>query len=127
MRSGEEVLKGLKKDGKVWDQKLERVQGMLLNEEMFDVGQEGIQGKGGNMRGGRDGKRMNGMSVERIKKVIGCLRDECQKGNGGKRIQIGKKKGKKRGVGIGWFEEKVVEEVVGMIVEGVYEEVFGKR
>lgn len=63
------------------------------------------------------------MSLQRINKVIASLRDESYKPNPAKRIYIPKKNGKKRPLGIPSFEDKLVQEVVRMILEAVYEEV----
>ena len=76
------------------------------------------------MTPGTDGKTINRMSLQRINKVIASLRDESYKPNPAKRIYIPKKNGKKRPLGIPSFEDKLVQEVVRMILEAVYEEVF---
>ena len=44
-----------------------------------------MYGKGGKMRGGRDGKSEDEMRIDRIKKVIESIKDESYSGNGGKR------------------------------------------
>ena len=124
MRSPEQVLKALNKHGKVSDYKFERLYRILFNEEMFHVAYQRIYAKPGNMTPGTDGKTINRMSLQRINKVIASLRDESYKPNPAKRIYIPKKNGKKRPLGIPSFEDKLVQEVVRMILEAVYEEVF---
>ena len=124
MRSHEQVLKALNKHGKVSDYKFERLYRILFNEEMFHVAYQRIYAKPGNMTPGTDGKTINRMSLQRINKVIASLRDESYKPNPAKRIYIPKKNGKKRPLGIPSFEDKLVQEVVRMILEAVYEEVF---
>lgn len=127
MRSPEQVLKALNKHGKVSDYKFERLYRILFNEEMFHVAYQRIYAKPGNMTPGTDGKTINRMSLQRINKVIASLRDESYKPNPAKRIYIPKKNGKKRPLGIPSFEDKLVQEVVRMILEAVYEEVFVKH
>ena len=124
MRSPEQVLKALNKHGKVSDYKFERLYRILFNEEMFHVAYQRIYAKPGNMTPGTDGKTINQMSLQRINKVIASLRDESYKPNPAKRIYIPKKNGKKRPLGIPSFEDKLVQEVVRMILEAIYEEVF---
>ena len=117
MRSPEQVLKALNKHGKVSDYKFERLYRILFNEEMFHVAYQRIYAKPGNMTPGTDGKTINRMSLQRINKVIASLRDESYKPNPAKRIYIPKKNGKKRPLGIPSFEDKLVQEVVRMILE----------
>ena len=124
MRSPKQVLKALNKHGKVSDYKFERLYRILFNEEMFHVAYQRIYAKPGNMTPGADGNTINRMSLQRINKVIASLRDESYKPNPAKRIYIPKKNGKKRPLGIPSFEDKLVQEVVRMILEAVYEEVF---
>ena len=124
MRSPKQVLEALNKHGKVSDYKFERLYRILFNEEMFHVAYQRIYAKPGNMTPGTDGKTINRMSLQRINKVIASLRDESYKPNPAKRIYIPKKNGKKRPLGIPSFEDKLVQEVVRMILEAIYEEVF---
>ena len=109
MRSPEQVLKALNKHGKVSDYKFERLYRILFNEEMFHVAYQRIYAKPGNMTPGTDGKTINRMSLQRINKVIASLRDESYKPNPAKRIDIPKKNGKKRPLGIPSFEDKLVQ------------------
>lgn len=124
MRSPEQVLKALNKHGKVSDYKFERLYRILFNEEMFHVAYQRIYAKPGNMTPGTDGKTINRMSLRRINSVIESLKDESYKPNPARRKYIPKKNGKKRPLGIPSFEDKLVQEVVRMILEAIYEEVF---
>ena len=75
------------------------------------------------MTPGTDGKTINRMSLQRINEVIASLKMESYKLIRQKDIHT-QKNGKKRPLGIPSFEDKLVQEVVRMILEAVYEEVF---
>lgn len=61
------------------------------------------------------------MSIPRIEKLIAALRNESYQPNPVKRVYILKKNGKMRTLGILSFEDKLVQEVVRLILETVYE------
>jgi group II intron reverse transcriptase/maturase len=63
------------------------------------------------------------MSIERIEKLIGTLRDETYQPHPhpARRVYIPKKNGKKRPLGIPSFDDKLVQEVIRMILEAIYE------
>ena len=75
----------------------------------------------GNMTPGTDGKTENEMSIDRINKLIESIKDETYSPNPAKRIYIPKKNGKMRPLGIPSFEDKLVQEVVRMVLEAIYE------
>lgn len=124
MRNPEQVLKTPNKHGKISDYKFERLYRILFNEQMFYVAYQRIYAKPGNMTSGTDGKTIDQMSIHRIDNIIKLLKDESYKPNPAKRVYIPKKNGKKRPLGIPSFEDKLVQEVVRMILEAIYEEVF---
>jgi retron-type reverse transcriptase len=70
---------------------------------------------------GTDGKNMDGMSIERIKALIETLKDESYQPHPSRRTCIPKKNGKLRPLGIPAVDDKLVQEVVKMILEAIYE------
>jgi len=76
------------------------------------------------MTSGTDGKTVNEMSLQRIESLIESLKNETYKPNPVRRVYIPKKNGKKRPLGIPSFEDKLVQEVVRMILEAIYEKFF---
>ena len=121
MRNPKNVLNNLVKHSNVSGYKFERLYRILFNEQMFYTAYQRIYAKQGNMTAGTDGKTVDEMSIRRIENLISKLRDESYKPNPAKRVYIPKKNGKKRPLGIPSFEDKLVQEVVHMILEAIYE------
>ena len=121
MRNPEKVLNTLCLHSKVSDYKYERLYRILFNEDMFYVAYQRIYAKQGNMTSGADGKTIDQMSIQRIEHIIESLKNETYQPNPSKRTYIPKKNGKKRPLGIPSFDDKLVQEVVRMILEAIYE------
>ena len=124
MRSPEKVLNSLMEHSKVSDYKFERLYRILFNEEMFYVAYQNIYAKQGNMTAGTDGKTADRMSISRIERLIETLRNETYQPNPSRRVYIPKKNGKRRPLGIPSFDDKLVQEVLRMILEAIYEGYF---
>ena len=69
------------------------------------------------MTPGTDGQTIDQMSIGRIERLIETLRNESYKPHPAKRVYIPKKNGKKRPLGIPSVEDKLVQEVVRMILK----------
>lgn len=78
------------------------------------------------MTKGTDNKTIDGMSIKRIDTIISKLRDESYQPQPSRRTYIPKKNGKMRPLGIPSFDDKLVQEVVRMILEAIYEGSFSK-
>jgi group II intron reverse transcriptase/maturase len=124
MKSPENVLNNLVKHSNVSGYKFERLYRILFNEQMFHAAYQRIYAKQGNMTPGTDGKTIDEMSRQRIESLTVSLRNETYKPNPARRVYIPKKNGKKRPLGIPSFEDKLVQEVVRMILEAIYEGYF---
>ena len=120
-RNPEGVLKTLMEHSNVSGYKFERLYRNLFNERLFFVAYQRIYAKQGNMTPGTDGKTIDQMSIQRIERVIASLRDETYQPNPARRVYIPKKNGKKRPLGIPSFEDKLVQGVVRMLLEAMYE------
>lgn len=126
MRNPETILNSLSAHSKDVHYKYERLYRILFNEQMFYVAYQRIYAKPGNMTPGSDGKTIDGMSVDRIGHLIAALKDESYMPTPARRVYIPKKNGKKRPLGIPSIEDKMVQEVVRLILEAVYEGHFEK-
>lgn len=121
MRNPASVLNSLTEHSKLQTYKFERLYRILFNEEMYHVAYQSIYAKPGNMTPGSDGSTVDGMSLSRIEKLIGALRDETYQPNPSRRTYIPKKNGKKRPLGIPAFDDKLIQEVIRMILTAIYE------
>ena len=73
------------------------------------------------MTAGADGKTIDGMSIDRVEQLIDSLKNETYQPNPSKRTYIPKKNGKKTSAWHTLFDDKLVQEVVRMILEAIYE------
>lgn len=121
MRNPETILNSLSAHSKDVHYKYERLYRILFNEQMFYVAYQRIYAKPGNMTPGSDDKTIDGMSIERIGHLIATLKDESYMPTPARRVYIPKKNGKKRPLGIPSIEDKMVQEVVRLILEAIYE------
>ena len=121
MRSPERVLNSLNEHSKDSSYKFERLYRLLFNEELFYVAYQKIASNGGSTTKGSDGRSIDGMSLARIETLIASLKDESYQPHPSRRVHIPKKNGKTRPLGIPAFEDKLVQEVVRMILEAIYE------
>lgn len=121
MRNPERVLNSLMEHSKTSSYRFERLYRILFNDEMFYVAYQRIYAKEGNMTEGSDGQSIDNMSLSRIEKLIASLKDESYQPQPSRRVYIPKKNGKVRPLGIPAFDDKLVQEVIRMILEAIYE------
>lgn len=121
MRSPERVLNSLNEHSKDSSYKFECLYRILFNEELFYVAYQKIASNGGSTTKGSDGRSIDEMSLARIETLIASLKDESYQPHPSRRVHIPKKNGKTRPLGIPAFEDKLVQEVVRMILEAIYE------
>lgn len=124
MRNPGNVLISLSKHSKQKDYRYERLYRLLYNEEMYFIAYQNIYSNNGSMTKGADNTTVDGMSIERIQKIILSLKDESYQPKPARRVYIPKKNGKTRPLGIPSFEDKLLQEVIRMILEAIYEGYF---
>lgn len=124
MRDPKNVLESLKSQSNNTSYKYQRLYRNLYNPEFYLRAYSRIQAKPGNMTEGADGQTIDGMSMKRIETLIEKLRDFSYQPSPARRIYIPKSNGKMRPLGIPSFEDKLVQEVVRMILESIYEPTF---
>ena len=115
------VLNRLKKYSTTQNPKFRRLYANLYSVEFFKLAYSHIYSKPGNMTPASDGSTIDGMSLERINKLIQSLKDGTYSPTNLKRINIPKKNGDKRPISIPSFNDKLVQEVIRMILEAIYE------
>lgn len=124
MRDPRVVLDNLASKSKESGYMFERLYRNLYNPGFFYLAYQKMYAREGNMTQGVDEKTVDGMSIERINKLIESLRDESYKPHPARRVYIPKSSGGKRPLGIPSFEDKLVQEVVRSILEAIYERRF---
>lgn len=127
MRNPEVVLGNLASKAKEPNYTFQRIYKNLYNMEFFLKAYDKIYAKEGNMTKGTDEKTIDGMSLERIEKIVESLKDETYKPNPAKRVYIPKSNGGKRPLGIPSIDDKLVQEVVRNILESIYEPKFSEQ
>ena len=70
MRNPGNVLISLSKHSKQKDYRYERLYRLLYNEEMYFIAYQNIYSNNGSMTKGTDNTTVDGMSIERIQKII---------------------------------------------------------
>lgn len=121
MRNPEKVLNSLTEHSNDTSYKYERLYRILFNEEMFYVAYQRIYAKEGNMTPGSDSQTIDGMNLTRIAKLIETLKDESYQPLPSRRVYIPKKNGKLRPLGVPAMNDKLIQEVVRMILNAIYE------
>ena len=124
MRSPENVLESLKSKACNKSYKYERLYRNLYNPQFYLLAYQRIQAKPGNMTAGTDGKTIDGMGMARINALIEKMRDFSYQPNPARRTYIPKSNGKMRPLGIPSFDDKLIQEVVRLILESIYEPTF---
>lgn len=124
MRSPKIILENLQKHSKVDNYKYERLYRLLYNPEFYLQAYQNIYANKGAMTPGIDGMTLAGFGDEVVNKLISQLKDHTYQPNSVKRVYIPKKNGKKRPLGISSSADKLVQEVIRMILESIYEPTF---
>jgi retron-type reverse transcriptase len=94
---------------------------LLLDKDMSVLAYERMKSKPGNMTPGTDGDTLDGFSTAQIEKLIVTMRDESYQCKPVRTTYIPKSNGKLRKLGIPSTRDKLVQEVVMLILEAVYD------
>ncbi len=126
MQSADTVLKVLRDRGRR-KLSLERLYRQLFNEQLFLIAYGRIYANDGAMTPGADGKTPDGMSLETIRDIIDRLRAERYRFAPVRRVYIPKKNGTRRPLGLPTWTDKLVGEVIRLLLEAYYEPQFSPR
>ena len=119
MRSPENVLESLKSKACNKSYKYERLYRNLYNPQFYLLAYQRIQAKPGNMTAGTDGKTIDGMGMARINALIEkCVISATSQRRG---ERISRNPMGKCALGILSFDDKLIQEVVRLILESIYE------
>ncbi|WP_034671746.1 reverse transcriptase/maturase family protein, partial [Ectobacillus panaciterrae] len=113
------VLQRLNGKSKNWvNQEIYR---LLYKEDLYVIAYERIKSKPGNMTPGTDNNTIDGFSKEWIHSIIQDLRTEKFQFKPVRRTEIPKANGGKRKLGIPTIRDKMVQEVMRIILEAIYD------
>jgi group II intron reverse transcriptase/maturase len=106
---------------------LERLYRQLFNPQLYLLAYGRLYSNKGAMTPGPDGETVDGMSLGKIGRIIDALRHERFQFKPVRRTYIPKKNGKKRPLGLPSWSDKLVGEVIRLLLEAYYEPQFSDR
>ena len=99
----------------------------MYNPEFYYLAYQNIYANKGSMTPGSDNETIDGMSLKRIDNIINSMKDHSYQPKPTRRTYIQKKNGKLRPLGIPSADDKLVQEVVRLILESIYEPTFSEK
>ncbi|MGQ9412437.1 reverse transcriptase domain-containing protein [Streptococcus pluranimalium] len=126
MRTAKTILTVIHERGKQ-DKPLERVYKLLFNRELYLIAYAKLYPNNGAMTKGVTEETIDGMSIQKIDMIIEQLRQETYYWRPARREYIPKKNGKHRPLGIPVWSDKLLQEVIRMILEAHYEPQFSEH
>jgi group II intron reverse transcriptase/maturase len=99
----------------------------LFNPQLYLLAYGRLYSNQGAMTAGVDGDTVDGMSVQKIGRIVDALRHERYRFKPARRVYIPRKNGKKRPLGLPSWSDKLVGEVIRLLLEAYYEPRFSAR
>lgn len=126
MRNPIHVLKSLEDKACVKGYRYERLYRNLYNPDFYLLAYKKIATSPGSMTTGADGLSIDQMSMARISRIIDSIKNQSYQPNPARRTYIAKKNNtaKKRPLGIPSTDDKLVQEIIRMLLEAIYEPTF---
>jgi group II intron reverse transcriptase/maturase len=126
MQDAETVLSVLRDRGRR-GLPLKRLYRQLFNPQLYLLAYGRIYANQGAMTPGVDGETADGMSADTIAQIIEAMRHERYRFKPARRTYIPKKNGKLRPLGLPSWSDKLVGEVIRLLLEAYYEPRFSDR
>jgi group II intron reverse transcriptase/maturase len=126
MQSAETVLGVLRERGRR-GLPLEELYRQLFNPQLYLLAYGRIYSNHGAMTPGATGETADGMSIEKIGRITDAMRHERYRFSPVRRVRIPKKNGKMRPLGLPTWSDKLVGEVIRLLLEAYYEPQFSDR
>jgi hypothetical protein len=126
MQNAETVLSVIRERGRR-GLPLERLYRQLFNPQLFLLAYGRIYANKGSMTPGATTETVDGMSLAKIKAIIDALRHERYRWRPARRIYIPKKNNGVRPLGMPVWSDKLVAEVVRLLLEAYYDVQFSGR
>ena len=126
MQNAETVLDVLRERGRR-GLPLDELYRQMFNPSMYLLAYGRIYANKGAMTPGVTQETVDGMSMGKIERIIDALRHERYRFSPVRRVYIPKKSGKLRPLGLPTWSDKLVGEVVRLLLEAYYEPTFSDR
>lgn len=109
------------------DFKINDIYTLMFNMEMYEIAYNKLKSNPGNMTPGIDQVTLDGISKEAFQKIILSMKDESFQFKPGRRVNIPKANGKTRPLTVAPPRDKIVQEVMRMILEAIFEPTFSNN
>ena len=120
-----EILERMKENSeKNKEEVFTRLYRYLLRADLYFIAYQKLYSNNGAATEGIDRDTADGFSEAKVEKLIASLADESYCPKPSRRIYLKKPNGKRRPLGIPSFSDKLVQEVLRMVLEAVYEPIF---
>ena len=126
MQEAETVLEVLRERGRK-GLPLTQLYRQMFNHSLYLLAYANIYSNDGAMTAGASGGTADGMSEAEIGEIVELMRFERYRFAPARRVYIPKKNGRLRPLGIPSWRDKLVGEVVRLILEAIYEPSFSSR
>jgi group II intron reverse transcriptase/maturase len=126
MQSAETVLDVLRERGRR-GLPCDELYRQLFNPHLYLLAYGRLYSNDGAMTAGADGETVDDMSLGKIGRIIDALRHERYRFSPVRRVYIEKKNGKLRPLGLPSWSDKLVGEVIRLLLEAYYEPQFSDR
>jgi retron-type reverse transcriptase len=97
---------------------------MMFNKTLYEIAYQKLKSKPGNMTQGITSTTLDGFSIEVIEDIVLKMKDNSFKFSPGRRVMIPKPSGGERPLTVAPPRDKIVQEVMRMILEVIYEPSF---
>jgi group II intron reverse transcriptase/maturase len=105
----------------------EQLYRQLFNRDLYLLAYSNIYSNKGAMTPGASGETADGMSEDKIDEITGLMRRERYRFAPVRRVYIPKKNGKMRPLGLPSWSDKLIGEVVRLLLEAYYEPRFSRN
>lgn len=120
-----EILERMKENSeKNKEEVFTRLYRYLLRPDLYFIAYQKLYSNNGAATEGADRDTADGFSEAKVERLIASLADESYCPKPSRRIYLKKPNGKRRPLGIPSFSDKLVQEVLRMVLEAVYEPIF---
>jgi len=126
MQTTETILRVIQKVGNT-GKPIERLYRQLFNRELYLTAYGNLYANRGAMTIGATRQTVDGMTIDRIDRLIEKLRTETFRWTPVRRTYIPKKNGSQRPLGIPTWEDKLLQEAMRMLLEAYYEPQFSEN